>query len=70
VEVVNREDQREVVEALANLPERQRQALVLRYWMGLREAEVAAAMGISCGAVKTHTSRGMSALHRSLEGRR
>jgi RNA polymerase sigma factor (sigma-70 family) len=61
-EVVLREDQREVVEAL--------RALVLRYWLDLREAEVAAAMGISCGAVKAHTSRGMAALTRILGERR
>ncbi len=65
-EVVLREDQREVVRALRELPERQRQALVLRYWLDLREAEVAAAMGISAGAVKAHTSRGMGALTRLL----
>ncbi len=69
-EVVLREDQREVVEALRTLPTRQRQALVLRYWLDLREAEVAAAMGISCGAVKAHTSRGMAALTKALEVRR
>ncbi len=69
-EVVLREDQREVVEALRDLPERQRQALVLRYWLDLREVEVAAAMGISCGAVKAHTSRGMAALTRRLRERR
>jgi RNA polymerase sigma factor (sigma-70 family) len=65
-----REDQREVAAALAGLPPRQRQALVLRYWLDLREADVAAAMGISSGAVKTHVSRGMAALHRALEGSR
>ena len=69
-EVVLREDHREVVRALRELPERQRQALVLRYWLDLREAEVAAAMGISTGAVKAHTSRGMAALTRLLGERR
>lgn len=68
-EVVLREDQREVVAALQALPDRQRQALVLRYWLDLREAEVAEAMGISCGAVKAHTARGMAALTRSLKER-
>ncbi|MFZ5850290.1 MAG: SigE family RNA polymerase sigma factor [Actinomycetota bacterium] len=69
-EAVLREDQREVVAALAALPPRQREALVLRYWLDLREAEVAAAMGISAGAVKAHTARGMATLTRLLEGRR
>jgi RNA polymerase sigma factor (sigma-70 family) len=65
-EAVLREDQREVVAALRGLPLRQRQALVLRYWLDLREREVADAMGISAGAVKAHVSRGMAALTRSL----
>ncbi len=69
-EVVLREDQRVVVDALRALPERQRQALVLRYWLDLREVEVAAAMGISPGSVKAHTSRGMAALTRMLQERR
>jgi RNA polymerase sigma-70 factor (sigma-E family) len=69
-EVVLREDQREVVAALRTLPTRQRQALVLRYWLDLREAEVAEAMGISAGAVKAHTFRGMAALSKALEVRR
>jgi RNA polymerase sigma-70 factor (sigma-E family) len=66
---VLREDQREVVAALRRLPARQREALVLRYWLGLREAGVAHAMGISRGAVKAHTSRGMAGLKRTLEAR-
>jgi RNA polymerase sigma-70 factor (sigma-E family) len=61
------EDQRQVVEALKNLPTRQREALVLRYWMDLKEREIAEAMGISSGAVKSHISRGMHALSRALE---
>lgn len=65
-EVLVREDQREVVLALARLPRRQREAIVLRYWLDLSEADVAQAMGVSCGAVKTHTSRAMAALSRSL----
>jgi RNA polymerase sigma-70 factor (sigma-E family) len=68
-QVVLREDQREVVLALRELPDRQRQALVLRYWLDLKEADVAAAMSISCGAVKTHTSRGMASLTRKLGSR-
>ena len=67
-QVVLREDQHEVVEALRRLPERQRQALVLRYWMDLREHEVAEAMGITTGAVKAHIFRGMAALTRELGG--
>jgi RNA polymerase sigma-70 factor (sigma-E family) len=69
-EALLQDDQRALVAALKELPTRQREALVLRHWLGLREAEIAAAMGISCGAVKSHTSRGMAALTRVLEERR
>jgi RNA polymerase sigma-70 factor (sigma-E family) len=51
-----------VVAALQRLPVRQREALVLRYYVDLSEAEIASAMGISRGAVKSHSSRAMSAL--------
>jgi DNA-directed RNA polymerase specialized sigma24 family protein len=53
--------------ALRGLPERQREAIVLRYDAGLSEGEIAAAMGISRGAVKSHTARGLSALRSALE---
>ncbi|MBV9205823.1 MAG: SigE family RNA polymerase sigma factor [Actinobacteria bacterium] len=56
-----------VVAALRELPGRQREAVVLRYYADFSEAEVAAAMGISCGAVKSHTSRAMAALRARLE---
>jgi RNA polymerase sigma-70 factor (sigma-E family) len=56
-----------VVAALRDLPERQREAIVLRYYADLSEAEIAAAMKISRGAVKSHTSRGMAALRVALE---
>jgi RNA polymerase sigma factor (sigma-70 family) len=51
-----------VVAALRGLPARQREALVLRYYADLPEAEIASAMGISQGAVKSHVFRAMSAL--------
>jgi RNA polymerase sigma-70 factor (sigma-E family) len=56
-----------VIAALRDLPERQREAIVLRYYADLSEAEIAAAMRISRGAVKSHTSRGMAALRAALE---
>ena len=56
-----------VVAALRALPERQREAIVLRYYADFSEADIAAAMGISRGAVKSHTARGMSALRSTLE---
>ena len=57
-----REDHREVIAALAGLPSRRREAIVLRYWLDLPEREIAAAMGVSAGTVKSHVSRGMAAL--------
>jgi RNA polymerase sigma-70 factor (sigma-E family) len=56
-----------VVKALSALPTRQREALVLRYYGDLSEAEIAQTMGISRGAVKSHTARGMAALRSVLE---
>ncbi|EFL42092.1 LOW QUALITY PROTEIN: RNA polymerase ECF-subfamily sigma factor, partial [Streptomyces griseoflavus Tu4000] len=47
------DDQRVLLDALQHLPARQREALVLRHWLGLKESEIAAAMGISRGSVKT-----------------
>ena len=56
-----------VVAALRTLPPRQREALVLRYYGDLSEAQIAAAMGISKGAVKSHTARAMVSLRGVLE---
>jgi RNA polymerase sigma-70 factor (sigma-E family) len=56
-----------VIAALRGLPERQREVIVLRYYADLSEAEIASAMKISRGAVKSHTSRGMAALRAALE---
>jgi RNA polymerase sigma-70 factor (sigma-E family) len=67
---VLRDDQKALVDAVRALPARQREALVLRYWLDLRESEIADAMGISAGSVKVHVSRGMAALSRVLEERR
>ena len=51
----------------AALPERQREALVLRYYGDMSEAQIASAMGISRGAVKSHTARAIAALRAVLE---
>jgi len=53
--------------ALVGLPERQREAIVLRYYAGLPEDQIAAAMGISRGAVNSHTARGLSVLRAALD---
>ncbi len=56
-----------VIHALRRLPARQREALVLRYYADLPDADIAKAMGISRGAVKGHTARGICALRTVLE---
>jgi RNA polymerase sigma-70 factor (ECF subfamily) len=56
-----------LVAALGQLPARQRAAVALRYLADLAEADVAAAMGVSAGSVKTHLHRGLARL-RSLLG--
>ncbi|MGA8114744.1 MAG: SigE family RNA polymerase sigma factor [Actinocatenispora sp.] len=53
---------RTVLGALRELPPRQRAAVVLRYLDDLSEADTARAMGCSVGAVKSHTSRGLTHL--------
>ncbi|HEX4843977.1 MAG TPA: RNA polymerase sigma factor [Limnobacter sp.] len=51
-----------IQEAIENLPERQRQAFILRYWEEMDLAETAEIMGCSEGSVKTHCSRATKAL--------
>jgi RNA polymerase sigma-70 factor (sigma-E family) len=64
LEALERQD---VIRALHALPGRQREVLVLRYYLDLSEAQIAEAIGISRGSVKSHASRGMAALRTSLE---
>jgi RNA polymerase sigma-70 factor (sigma-E family) len=53
-------------DVLAALPVKQRAVVVLRYWCDLTEQEIAEALGISRGTVKSHTARAMTALRRQL----
>lgn len=52
--------------ALAALPARRREVLVLRYYLGLSEAAIARTLGISTGTVKSCAARGLTALARQV----
>jgi RNA polymerase sigma factor (sigma-70 family) len=63
---IRAEDRRQVLAALRALPVRRREVLVLRYYLGLSEAEIARTLGISAGTVKSTAARGIAALARAL----
>lgn len=60
---------RAIEEQLQALPNRQREAFLLRYWEEMDVAETAAVMGCSQGSVKTHCSRAVHTLARALRAR-
>jgi RNA polymerase sigma-70 factor (sigma-E family) len=66
----NAADRSTMTQLLRTLPYRQRQVLVLRYFVDLTEAQIAYELGVSPGSVKTHASRGLAALARALKGSR
>ena len=55
-----------IAEALGKLPRRQRDVLVLRYFSDLAESEIAAALGVSRGAVKRYAHRGLNRLRQDI----
>jgi RNA polymerase sigma-70 factor (sigma-E family) len=65
--VILDEQQTAVISALEDLPPRQRQCLLLRFYFDLSEREIGATLRISPNSVKTHCRRGMEALRRNLE---
>jgi RNA polymerase sigma-70 factor (sigma-E family) len=64
------DDRSELVRALQQLPPMQRKVVVLRHWLDLSVEETSRELGISTGTVKSHTSRGLAALHVLLSAER
>ena len=60
--IAQADDRGVLLKALAQLPPRQREAVVLRYWEDLTETQVAQAMGCSVGAVKSNAAKGIAKL--------
>ena len=65
--VLSREEREEVMRAVRQLPDRQREALVLRFYLDLPEPEIARVMGIRPGTVRSATHRALKALGHLLE---
>ncbi|MDQ6641911.1 MAG: SigE family RNA polymerase sigma factor [Actinomycetota bacterium] len=63
---LDQDRRRAVLDAMRELPRRQREVLALRYYLDYSEREIAEALGISQGAVKSHASRGAASLRRLL----
>jgi RNA polymerase sigma-70 factor (ECF subfamily) len=66
-EVMRTESQAAILDALRSLSPRQRDCLVLRFYLDLSEGEIARTLEISPNSVKTHCRRGMAALASMLE---
>jgi RNA polymerase sigma factor (sigma-70 family) len=67
-DVLVRDEHRAALAAVRALPRHQREVLILRYWSGLSEREIAQTLAISPGSVKSAASRGMATLARALGG--
>ena len=62
-----RDDRSALMAALRGLPRGQRAVVLLRYWMGMTETEVAAVLGCSVGNVKSQASRALTKLRASAD---
>jgi RNA polymerase sigma-70 factor (sigma-E family) len=61
-------EHRAVLEAVRQLPDRQREVIVLRYWAGLSEEQIADTLGVSRGTVKSSASRALATVESLLKG--
>ena len=68
--VLRNDTQRALAASLARLPVRQRQVVVLRYYLDQSESDIAATLSISKGSVKKHASRALAALGLLLDDER
>lgn len=66
-DAIEHDDEDRLWQAIGTLPLRQRQVLVLRYYLNHSEAEIAETLEVSRGSVKQHMSRGLAALARCME---
>jgi RNA polymerase sigma factor (sigma-70 family) len=66
--VVVRDEHRQILRAVDRLPPRQRESVVLRYWLDLSDAEAGERMGVSPTTVRGHISRALRELADILEG--
>lgn len=64
--VILNDEQGELIAALEDLPDRQRECLLLRFYFDQTEREISATLDISPNSVKTHCRRGMASLRRNL----
>jgi len=67
-QIIRNAGEAQVLDALNALPLRQRQCLVMRFYLELPEKEIADSLDISPNSVKTHCRRGMAALEKLVEG--
>ncbi len=66
-DLIARDEVDRVRRAIRGLPQRQRQVIVLRYYLDMSEAEIAETLNVSAGSVKRHASRGLATLARAME---
>lgn len=64
---LEKQQHQDLLAAVADLPQRQREVIVLRYYLDLSEGQIAAWLGISPGSVKRHAFRATATLQRRLE---